>query len=407
VLQPELLLPSILPFVSTSAAAVETDIRGAAAAAAVQHNPMYSAAAAAASNSSSTNNSSRDSATVEAAAALAAAAAAAAGVSTAGRKRTLQQRLQEEALPELHAGVQQPSAPKKRATTAATTAATAAAAAAAATAGAGKGKAASSASTAAVSTAAASTADAAAAATAIAATATASDVNKGVSIWAGTHCYSAEPLFCVAEAAADEVSAQRFLTAFVPVEYLLCVCVCVLCFYAVLLDMYSCFEHTVCTFYLVVVYNGASVCIANAIESLLLCVTCYAMNCLFCCYPPTHTVCDFVFPMYLCEYMYTAMQESWLTHVKSLSTTPSAALQRMLEMCSNGSVTVGSETAAGVTVSIDEELNMLLRTATTMVTANNACCMLLLLLLLHTAACTLHALQEQHTPLCIECDCAG
>jgi hypothetical protein len=96
--------------------------------------------------------------------------------------------------------VQQPTAPKKSAT-AATTAVTAA----------GKSRAASSAK---------HSTTAAAAAAAVAATAV-----KPVSVWAGTHCYSAEPLFCVAEAAA-EVSAQRFST-----EHLLCV----------LLDLYCCF----------------------------------------------------------------------------------------------------------------------------------------------------------------------
>jgi trimeric autotransporter adhesin len=198
-LQPELLLPSIQPFVSTATAAVETDIRGAAAA---QHVPMYSTTAAASNRTGNSGSSGGDGATIEAAVALAAAAAAAvAGASIAGRKRSLQQRLQEEALPELQADVQQPTAHKKRATTAA---ATASAAASAANSAPGKSRAASSAK---------HSTTAAAAAAAIAVTAA-----KPVSVWAGTHCYSAEPLFCVAEAAADEVSAQRFSTAFVTVE---------------------------------------------------------------------------------------------------------------------------------------------------------------------------------------------
>jgi hypothetical protein len=71
--------------------------------------------------------------------------------------------------------------------------------------------------------------------------------------------------------------------------------------------------------------------------------------------------------------MYNAMQASWLTHVKALSTTPSASLQRMLELCSNGSETVRSETAATAVAaadvagsaaalwsSVDEGLNMLM-----------------------------------------------
>jgi trimeric autotransporter adhesin len=199
-------MPSIQPSVSTAAAVVEADIRGVAAA----HNPTYSTAAAAASNSSNSGSSGSDGAAIEAAVALAAAvAAAAAGASTAGRKRTLQQRLQDEALPELQADVQQPTAPKKRATTA--TSAAISAAAAAATAAGGKSRAASSAK---------HSTTAAAAAAAIAATAV-----KPVSVWAGTHCYSAEPLFCVTEAAADEVSAQRFSTAFVTVwSFALCAC---------------------------------------------------------------------------------------------------------------------------------------------------------------------------------------